>query len=90
MTEEQREYTDPQRHVSHREHHVRTPTENLPHAEKIARQERHIRLLTLGSLLVLAALAYSAIFDLNSAAEWIVMGGIVATVAGMIIAVHSR
>jgi hypothetical protein len=90
MADEQREYTDPQRHVSHREHHVRTPTEDLSHTEKIARQERHIRLLSGGMLLVLAALVYTAIFDLNSAPEWIVMGGIVATVAGMMIAVHSR
>ena len=41
-------------------------------------------------LAVTALLAYSAAFDLDHWAEWIVFGGIVATVIGAMIAVHSR
>jgi hypothetical protein len=70
----------------HRLHH--TPTSQLPHAQKVARQQAHIRILTVVLLVVVAALAYAAAFDLNSSAEWIVFGMIVFTVAGAIIAVH--
>ena len=54
--------TDPQKHESHREHHLRTPTGQLPHDENIRRQQRHIAMLTAGLLGVLAMLAYSAAF----------------------------
>jgi fatty acid desaturase len=71
-------------------HHLRTPTSQLPHEEKLRRQQRHIQILTGVLLAVTALLAYSAAFDLDHWAEWIVFGGIIATVAGAMIAVHSR
>ena len=74
------------------EHHHRgphhTPTRELPHQEKLARQRAHIRILSVVLVVVLAALVYAAAFDLNSSAEWIVFGMIVFTVAGAMIAVH--
>ncbi|MFI5121271.1 MAG: hypothetical protein ACHQJ5_00085 [Vicinamibacteria bacterium] len=70
----------------HHLHH--TPTSELAHADKIARQQRHIRILTGVLVLALAALAYAAAFDLDSSAEWIVFGMIIFTVAGAMIAVH--
>jgi hypothetical protein len=82
--------TDPQKHESHREHHIRTPTRQLPHEEKIRRQQRHITMLTVGLLGVLAMLAYSAAFDLDHWAEWVVLGAIVATAVGFIIAAQSQ
>ncbi len=86
---EREEYTDPQR-PRHRERHVRTPTDELSHEQKLHRQQAHIRLLTLGLVLVLALLAYAAAFDLDHWAEWVVFGGICATAVGFMIAVHSR
>lgn len=71
------------------EHHLHhTPTSALPHAQKIARQQTHIRILSGVMVLVVAALAYAAVFDLDSAAEWIVFGMIIFTVIGAMIAVH--
>jgi hypothetical protein len=77
---------------SHERRHLRTPTSQLPHAEKIARQERHVEILTLLLLTVLLLLVYSAIFDLDHWAEWIVFGGIVtaAVGGGVAINVHGR
>ena len=69
-----------------RPHH--TPTHELPHAQKVARQQAHIRMLTVVLVVVVAALAYAAAFDLNSSAEWIVFAMIIVTVAGAMIAVH--
>ena len=86
---ERRQYTDPQR-PHHRERHVRTPTAELSHDQKLHRQQAHIRLLTLGLVAVLALLAYAAAFDLNHWAEWVVFGGICATAVGFMVAVHSR
>jgi len=73
-------------------HHLRTPTSQLPHAEKIARQQRHIQILTGVMLLVLVMLAYSAAFDLDSWAEWLVLGAIVFTAigAGIMVNTHDR
>jgi fatty acid desaturase len=82
--------TDPQKHESHREHHLRTPTSQLPHEEKLRRQQRHVTLLTLVLILVLLMLAYSAAFDLDHWAEWVVLGGICATAVGFIIAAQSQ
>jgi hypothetical protein len=82
--------TDPQRHESRREHHVRTPTSQLPHEEKLKRQQRHITMLSVGLLGVLAMLAYSAAFDLDHWAEWVVLGGIVFTALGFVIAAQSQ
>ena len=86
---EQQEYTDPQR-PHHREHGLRTPTEELSHEQKLARQRTHINVLTLLLLAVLALLAYAAAFDLDHWAEWIVFGGICFTAVGFMIAVHTR
>ncbi len=71
----------------HMPHH--TPTSQLPHQEKIKRQERHLRMLTIVLLLVLALLGYSAAFDLDNWAEWVVLGGIVTVAIGTMIAVHT-
>jgi xanthine/uracil permease len=81
--------TDPQKHESHREHHLRTPTSQLPHEEKIRRQQRHVTMLTVVLVAVLVMLAYTAAFDLDHWAEWVVLGGICATAIGVIIAVQS-
>ncbi len=83
------EFTDPQR-PHHREAHVRTPTGELDHEEKIHRQQTHIRVLSIVLVLVLLMLAYAAVFDLDTAPEWIVFGAIVLTALGAIIAVQSR
>jgi membrane protein YdbS with pleckstrin-like domain len=71
-------------------HH--TPTSQLPHKEKVARQERHVEILSIVLLLVLAMLIYSAIFDLDSWAEWVVFGGILVTAigAGVMVNTHDR
>ena len=69
-------------------HPVHTPTHELSRPEKLARQRRHLQLLTGALLLVLAMLAYSAAFDLDHPAEWIVLGGIVFTAVGAMIAVQ--
>jgi hypothetical protein len=45
--------------------------------------------LTIVLLLVLALLAYSAAFDLDDWAEWVVLGGIVSVAVGTMIAVHT-
>ncbi len=81
--------TDPQA-SHHREHHLRTPTNELPHEEKIKRQERHLQILTGVMLLVLAMLVYSALSDLDNWSEWVVFGAICATAVGTIIAVNTR
>jgi hypothetical protein len=81
--------TDPQASRRH-EHHLRTPTSELPHDAKIRRQERHLQIVTGVMLLLLAMLAYSAAFDLDSWAEWVVFGVICATAVGAMIAVHVR
>lgn len=82
--------TDPQKHESQREHHLRPPTSQLPHEEKIRRQQRHITILTFCMLGVLGMLAYSAAFDLDHWAEWVVLGGIVMTAVGFMIAAQSQ
>jgi fatty acid desaturase len=74
----------------HERRHLRTPTRELPHAERVRRQQLHITVLTGALLLVLLMLAYSAAFDLDHWAEWIVLGGICATAVGAIIAVNTR
>jgi membrane protein YdbS with pleckstrin-like domain len=81
--------TDPQE-SRHHEHHLRTPTNELPHEEKLKRQERHMQILTVAMLLVLAMLVYSALFDLDNWSEWVVFGAICATAIGTVIAVNTR
>lgn len=75
--------TDPQQHEGGA-HHVRTPTSQLPHEEKIRRQQRHLQILTGALVLVLAMLAYSAAFDLDNWSEWVVLGGICTVAVGTI------
>lgn len=82
-------YTDPSA-PHHREHHLRTPTHELPHEEKLRRQQTHMRVLTIVIVLLLALLAYAAAFDLDSWAEWLVFGGICSVAVGAIIAVSPR
>jgi hypothetical protein len=55
----------------------------------VRRQQRHLQILTVVLLAVLAMLAYAAAFDLDHWAEWIVLGGICFTALGTIIAVHT-
>lgn len=69
-------------------HH--TPTSQLPHEEKLKRQDRHLRLLTSILILVLAMLAYSAAFDLDNWSEWVVLGAISSLAVGVIIAVNTH
>jgi hypothetical protein len=86
---DQQEFTDPQR-PHHRERHVRTPTGELSHEQRLRRQQTHINIFTLVLVAVLAMLAYAAAFDLDHWAEWAVFGGICATALGFMVAVHSR
>ena len=81
--------TDPQA-SRHHEHHLRTPTNELPHEEKLKRQARHLQILSAVMLLVLAMLVYSAIFNLVSWSEWVVFGAFCATSVGTMIAVNTR
>lgn len=78
--------------TEHERHHLRTPTSQLPHAEKVARQNRHVEILSGVLLLVLLMLGYSAAFDLDSWAEWLVLGMIVVTAvgAGIMVNTHDR
>ncbi len=69
-------------------HRLHTPTSELPHPEKVRRERMHIRILTLVLIAVLAMLAYAAAFDLDSWAEWVVLGMICFTAVGAMVAVH--
>jgi membrane protein YdbS with pleckstrin-like domain len=90
MAEENpREFTDPLA-PHHHEHHVRTPTGELSHEQRLARQRTHIAILSVVLVLVLLMLAYASIFDLDSWAEWIVLGAICATAVGALVAVNTR
>jgi membrane protein YdbS with pleckstrin-like domain len=84
-----REFTDPLA-PHHHEHHVRTPTGQLSHQQKLARQRTHITVLCVALVLVLLMLAYASIFDLDSWAEWAVLGAICVTAVGALIAVNVR
>ena len=80
---------DPQAQ-SHHEHHARTPTHELSHEDKLARERFHTTVLSVVMLGVLAMLAYSAAFDLDHWAEWIVLGGVCFVALGSVIAVKTR
>jgi hypothetical protein len=84
-----REFTDPLA-PHHREHHLRTPTDELPHEQKLARQRTHIAVLSVALVLVLLMLAYASAFDLDSWAEWTVLGVVCGTAVGALIAVSTR
>jgi uncharacterized membrane protein (DUF485 family) len=86
---EREQYTDRQR-PHHRERHLRTPTGELSHEDRLRRQRTHTTILTVVLLAVLVMLAYAAAFDLDHWAEWIVFGGICATAIGFMIAVNTR
>jgi hypothetical protein len=47
-------------------------------------------MLTMALIGVLAMLAYSAAFDLDHWAEWVVLGGICFTAVGFIVAAQSQ
>ncbi|MEZ5075402.1 MAG: hypothetical protein R2691_11300 [Solirubrobacterales bacterium] len=72
------------------EHRLRTPTSALPHEEKVRRQRRHVQVLTVVLLLVLALLVYIALVDLDNWADWIVLGMICTTAVGAVIAIQAR
>jgi membrane protein YdbS with pleckstrin-like domain len=84
-----REFTDPLA-PHHHEHHIRKPTGELSHEEKLARQRRHITTLSIVLVLVLLMLVYASVFDLNSWAEWAVLGAICVTAVGALVAVNTR
>jgi len=87
--ERPREFTDPSA-PHHREHHVRRPTGELSHEEKLARQRLHMTIMSGVLVAVLLMLAYASIFDLDSWAEWVVLGAICVTALGTLIAVNTR
>jgi hypothetical protein len=87
--DEPQRYHDPQRHESSRAQHLRTPTSQLTHEEKLRRQQLHMNALTGALVLVLLMLGYAAAFDLDHPAEWIVLGGICFTAVGVMVAVHT-
>lgn len=70
----------------HRKHHLRTPTELLGHKDKLLREASHRRLLLALLLLVAIGGGFAALLELDSWAEWVVLGGICMTVIGVIIA----
>jgi hypothetical protein len=80
---------DPQAQPHH-EHHLRTPTHELSHEDKLARERFHTTVLSVVLIGVLAMLAYAAAFDLDHWAEWVVFGGICFAAIGSIVAVKSR
>ena len=57
---------------------------------KLARQRTHVTVLSVALVLVLAMLVYASIFDLDSWAEWAVLGAICVTAVGALIAVNVR
>ena len=80
---------DPQAQPRHA-HHARTPTHELSHEQRLERERFHTTVLSIVLIGVLAMLGYAAAFDLDHPVEWIVLGGIVLTALGSIVAVKSR
>jgi hypothetical protein len=87
--ESPQQFTDPSA-PRHREHHLRTPSGELGHEQRLARQRMHIAVLSGVLVLVLLMLAYAAAFDLDSWAEWVVLGAICFTAVGALVAVQAR
>ncbi len=81
--------TAPQR-APHGEHHLRTPTHELPHDERVKREQSHVTVLSFVLLGTLAMLAYAAAFDIDHPGAWIVLGAIAATGLGSVVAIKSR
>lgn len=71
----------------HRKHHLRTPSQQLNHGDKLVREALHRRVLNSGLLVALMAGVSAAVLDLNAWGAWVVLGGICVTVIGVIIAV---
>ena len=71
----------------HRKHSLRTPSEELGRWDKLRREAMHRRVLSGVLILILAGGAFALLVDLDSWPEWVVLGGILATVAGAIIAI---
>lgn len=84
MSHERR--SDPSAH-RHRKRFLRTPTEQLGHKAKVLREEAHHRILLAVLLLVALIGVSAALLNLDSWAEWVVLGGICVTVIGLVIAV---
>ena len=84
--------TDGESHGGGKHHHLRTPTSELPHDQKLARQQLHLTMLSIVLLVTVLLLAYSAAFDLDSWAEWLVFGAIVSSAigAGIMVNTHGR
>lgn len=70
----------------HGKHHLRTPTQQLSRKDKLLREAMHRRVLSGALIVALAAGVFALVLDLNSWAEWVVLGGICVTVIGVIIA----
>jgi hypothetical protein len=71
----------------HGKHHLRQPTQQLGHGEKLLREAMHRRVLMATLVLALIAGVAALVLDLNSWAGWVVLGGICVTVIGLIIAI---
>jgi hypothetical protein len=70
-------------------HRRSTPTHALAHSDKVRREQRHVAMLSGALVGVLGMMSYAIAFDLNSWAEWIVFGAIVALAVGLIIAIDT-
>jgi hypothetical protein len=74
----------------HGKHHLRTPSEELGRWDKLRREAMHRRILSGVLIMILAAGGLALAVDLDSWPEWVVLGGILFTVAGVIIATSPR
>ena len=86
MSERSPTPTDPSA-SHHRKHHLRTPSPELSHGNKLLRETLHRRILTAVLVLALAAAVVAVAFDLTSWAGWAVLIAICVTVIGVIIAI---
>lgn len=71
-------------------HRMSTPTRQLPHPQKVRREQQHAATLTgvLGSVLLL--LSYAAASDLDSWSEWVVFGVLVLVAVAAGVAASTR
>jgi membrane protein YdbS with pleckstrin-like domain len=89
MSERSPAPTDPSA-SRHRKHHLRTPSPELSHGDKLLRESMHRRILTGVLVILLAAALVAVAFDLTSWAGWVVLAAICVTVIGVIIAISPR
>ena len=87
MTDER--FSDPSA-SHHGKHHLRTPSEELGRWDKLRREAMHRRVLSGLLILILAVGGFALVVDLDSWPEWVVLGGILFTVVGVIIATSPR